>query len=253
MKTIAQLKEELEAVTSIFDPLLVECRKDKRKSVQVFVKSCEKRILKHNTQISNYEEMLFFERRLHVNNVKLIAGVDEVGRGCIAGPVVAAAVILPDDLNLYGINDSKKLSDKMRRSFFDNIKNKAISYAISVVSPKIIDDINIYEASKWGMDKAVAALNVQPEHILVDAMKLQSSLPQTSIIKGDERSVSIAAASILAKVTRDDIMIDYHKQYPVYNFKKNKGYGTKEHIVSLQENGVSLIHRKSFAPCSNYF
>ena len=193
------------------------------------------------------EEMLTFERGLWSDGVKYIAGVDEVGRGPLAGPVVTAAVILPADFSLLGVDDSKKLSPKKRDELFDQIKEAAVCWAIGRREPGRIDEINILEATKEAMTDAVNALSVTPQHVLIDAVRLPGlAIPQTSLIKGDARSVSIAAASILAKVTRDREMVEMNSIYPGYSFASNKGYGTAAHYEGLAKLGPCPIHRRTF-------
>lgn len=191
-----------------------------------------------------------FEEVLYNKGIKYIAGIDEVGRGPLVGPVVCAAVILPNDFYDERINDSKKLTEKKRELLYDVIIKNAISVGIGMSSSKVIDEINILEATKRAMIEAINNLDVKPEHLLIDAVKLNIDIPQTSIIKGDAKSLSIASASIIAKVTRDRMMIELDKEYPMYDFKHNKGYGTKKHIDALYEYGPIEEHRKSFAPVS---
>ena len=192
-------------------------------------------------------EMKKYEDALHAQGIQYVAGVDEVGRGPLAGPVVTAAVILPADFDVLGVDDSKKLSEKKREELFDIIKEKAICYSIGMNDEKRIDEINILEATKEAMGKAIKSLEIQPEHILIDALTLKDvDIPQTGIVKGDATSVSIAAASILAKVTRDRMMVEYESTYPGYGFAQNKGYGTKAHYEGLDKNGITPIHRRSF-------
>jgi len=176
----------------------------------------------------------------------LVAGVDEAGRGPLAGPVVCACCIMPLDEYVDGINDSKKVSEKKREILFEIIKEKAISYCVSVIPPEVIDDINILNATKKGMIDSVNGLSVRPDLVLVDAVKLDCVLPQRAIIKGDATSYNIAAASILAKVTRDRIMRELDIQYPEYGFAKHKGYGTKAHIDAIKSIGICPQHRKTF-------
>ncbi|MBR5228963.1 MAG: ribonuclease HII [Firmicutes bacterium] len=196
--------------------------------------------------------MMAEERKLYAEGneagpVKYIAGVDEVGRGPLAGPVVTAAVILPEDFSLLGVNDSKKISEKRRDELFEQIKETAVCYSIGIRDNHDIDRINILEATKEAMTEAVRGLEIRPDHLLIDALTLKDvDIPQTGIVKGDANSVSIAAASILAKVTRDRMMVDYHETYPDYSFDKNKGYGTKAHYEGLDRAGASPIHRMSF-------
>lgn len=193
------------------------------------------------------EEMKVYENGLYEKGIKYIAGIDEVGRGPLAGPVVAAAVVLPEDFDVIGVNDSKKLSEKKREELFEIIKEKAVSFAFGIVDNETIDEINILEATKKAMKEAVEGLDVQPEHLLIDAVSLADvDIPQTPIIKGDEKSVSVAAASILAKVTRDRMMVEYSEIYKDYSFEKNKGYGTKAHYEGIEKAGICPIHRKSF-------
>ena len=193
-----------------------------------------------------------YEKELRKNGIKLIAGVDEVGRGPLVGPVVTACVILPEEFNLEGLTDSKKLSEKKRNFFYDEIKRQAISIGIGIVSNEEIDKINIYEATKVAMKQAISNCDVKPEHVLIDAMKLDLDIPSTSIIKGDLLSISISAASVIAKVTRDRMMYELDEKYPMYNFKGNKGYPTKEHIENIKKYGIIPEHRKSYGPVKEY-
>lgn len=192
--------------------------------------------------------MLTHERRLWESGRSYIAGVDEVGRGPLAGPVVAAAVILPQDFDVLGIDDSKKLSPKKREGLFEVIKEKALAWSVGWVGPERIDEINILEATKEAMAQAVQGLSLQPDHVLIDGnfTVRALALPQTSIVKGDANSTSIAAASILAKVTRDRYMEEMDAVYPGYAFASNKGYGTKAHYDGLKAQGPTPIHRKTF-------
>ena len=185
--------------------------------------------------------------------VRCIAGVDEVGRGPLAGPVVAAAVILPDGFDILGVNDSKKLSEKRREELYDEILKNAVAWNIGLRDHAAIDRINILEATKEAMEDAVTGLATRPDHILIDALTLPSvEIPQTGLIKGDSESVSIAAASIVAKVTRDRMMVKYHETYPGYAFEKNKGYGTKAHYEGLGLQGICPIHRRTFLKGKSY-
>ena len=192
--------------------------------------------------------MLTHERRLWESGRSYIAGVDEVGRGPLAGPVVAAAVILPQDFDVLGIDDSKKLSPKKREELFDIIREKALAWSVGWVGPERIDEINILEATKEAMTQAVQGLSLQPDHVLIDGnfTVRALALPQTAIVKGDANSTSIAAASILAKVTRDRYMEEMDSVYPGYAFASNKGYGTKAHYDGLKAQGPTPIHRKTF-------
>lgn len=193
-------------------------------------------------------DLLKFEKELYDKNISLIAGVDEVGRGPLVGPVVAAAVILPKNYFLKGLNDSKKLSEKKREELYPHIINDAISYAVGIVDAKEIDEINIYEASKKAMKIAINNLSVKPEHVLIDAMPLDIDIDNTSIIHGDALSLSIAAASVVAKVTRDKMMIELDEKYPMYGFKNHKGYPTKKHLEALKKFGVLENYRFTYRP-----
>lgn len=207
------------------------------------------------------ETMQEYERALRGSGAKYIAGVDEVGRGPLAGPVVTACVILPEDFDVLGVDDSKKLSEKKREELYDVILEKAVAWGIGRADNHLIDEINILEATKVAMKEAVinadrmlrektaAEMGTEQgiDHILFDAMTIRDiEIPQTSLIKGDAKSLSIAAASIIAKVTRDREMVEYHKQYPDYAFDSNKGYGTKAHYEGIEKKGITPIHRRSF-------
>ena len=192
------------------------------------------------------------ERKLKEEGYKLIGGVDEVGRGPLVGPVVAACCILPDDFNLDGLTDSKKLSEKKRDFFFEEIKRQAISYGIGIVSEKRIDEINIYEATKEAMIQAINNCNPKPDYVLTDAMKLDLDIPVKPIIKGDLRSITISAASVLAKVTRDKMLYELDKKYPMYDFKNNVGYPTKKHLEAINKYGIIDEHRRSYGPVKEY-
>ena len=201
------------------------------------------------------QTMQEFERGLRAKGIKYIAGIDEVGRGPLAGPVVSACVVLPEDFDVLGVDDSKKLSEKKREELFDKILSKALAWGVGMCDNSIIDEINILNATKRAMAQAIANADkalmenrgAHIQHLLIDAMTLEGlDLPQTGIIKGDAKSVSIAAASIVAKVTRDRMMIEYAKEYPDYAFESNKGYGTKAHYEGISQHGITPIHRKTF-------
>ena len=194
-----------------------------------------------------------YEKELYCKGIKYIAGVDEVGRGPLVGPVVTACVILPRDFVLEGLTDSKKLTEKKRNLFYDYIMDHAISVGIGIKSEKIIDEVNIYEATKLAMYEAIEKSTVRPEHVLIDAMKLDKlDIPSTSIIKGDAKSISIAAASVIAKVTRDRMLDELDLKYPMYGFKNNKGYPTKKHIEAIEQFGIIEEHRRTFGPVADY-
>ncbi|WP_223700252.1 ribonuclease HII [Sutcliffiella deserti] len=245
---IKELEPLLMGIESKEDPLLIQLRKDERKGVKDLISRWERKkdheLLLHH----QFEEMLHYERNLYIKGYNYIAGVDEVGRGPLAGPVVAAAVILPENFYLPGLTDSKKLSASKRASFNQYIKEHAISYGIGVIDSETIDKINIYEATKIAMLLAIESLSVKPDYLLIDAMKLNISVEQSSIIKGDSASISIAASSVLAKETRDTYMKKLSLEYPSYGFDKNMGYGTKEHLEAIKSLGIMKEHRHSFSP-----
>ncbi len=191
---------------------------------------------------------LDYETKYYEKGLNYIAGSDEAGRGPLAGPLVVAACILPKNYHNDAINDSKKLTDKKRRELFEVIKKDALAYHIEVIDIDTIDKINIYQASKLGMKICLENLKIKPEAALLDAMNLDMDYPVESIIKGDEKSITIAASSILAKVYRDNLMIEYAKEYPQYDFVHNKGYGTKKHLEALDKYGITPLHRKTYEP-----
>lgn len=200
-------------------------------------------------QINNRE----YEDELIKKGIKYIAGVDEVGRGPLVGPVVTACVILPENYQLDGLTDSKKLSLKKREMYYDIIMRDALSVSIGIKDEKIIDEVNIYEATKLAMYEAINNSKIKPEHVLIDAMKLEGlSIPSTSIIKGDLKSITISAASVIAKVTRDRMLVELDQKYPEYGFAKNAGYGTKQHVEAIEKFGIIPEHRKTFKPVSDH-
>ena len=201
-------------------------------------------------EFDNYK----YERELRGNNIEYIAGVDEVGRGPLVGPVVAACVVLPKEFNLDGLTDSKKLSEKKRDFYFEEVKRQALGYGIGIIDEKKIDEVNIYEATKLAMKEAIEECKktCKIEHVLIDAMPLELDVPTTSIIKGDLKSITISAASVIAKVTRDRMLDELHEKFPMYDFKKNKGYPTKKHLEAIEEYGIIDEHRRSYGPVKNY-
>lgn len=220
-------------------------RTDTRKSVQRLVNRYDK-LLKEKKRV---QDLYSYEYELQKQGIKYIAGVDEAGRGPLAGPVIAAAVILPLGCFIEKLNDSKKLSPVSREQVYKEVMDKAIAVNRSFIDEKIIDRINIYQASMNAMYNAIYGLSTRPEEVLIDAMPLDDlDIPHLSIVKGDAKSAAIAAASIVAKVERDHLMDEYDKEYPVYGFAKHKGYGTKEHIKALNEYGPCPLHRRSFEP-----
>ena len=193
-----------------------------------------------------------YERELYKNGIKYIAGVDEVGRGPLIGPVVSACVVLRENFIPEGLTDSKKLSEKKRDMFYDIIMENALGVGIGIVDACEIDKINIYEASQKSMILAIENCNCKIDHVLIDAMKLDINIPSTSIIKGDAKSISIAAASVIAKVTRDRMMYELDKKYPMYGFKDHKGYPTKKHVDALNKYGLIEGYRKTYGPVKDY-
>lgn len=192
-----------------------------------------------------------YEKDLWNKDINYIAGVDEVGRGPLIGPVVTACVILPKDFYLEGLTDSKKLTEKKRDVYYDYIMEHALAVSVGMMDEKVIDEVNIYEATKLAMYQAIENCPIKPEHVLIDAMKLEKlEMSSTSIIKGDAKSVSIAAASVIAKVTRDRMMIELDKKYPEYGFKSHKGYPTKKHVEAILKYGLIDGYRKTFKPVS---
>ena len=248
MATIKEIKEALAKITDLESPLFKEFEKDSRSGVQKEIEKRKKALQAEIDENLRLEAMLSYEKELYENGISFIAGVDEVGRGPLAGPVVAAAVILPKNCKIKGLNDSKKIPKKKHEEIFQAVKDNALAIGIGIMDNHVIDKVNIYEATKLAMKEAISQLEPQPEHLLIDAMKLDLPISQTSIIKGDANSLSIAAASIVAKVTRDKLMADYDKEFPGYDFSQNAGYGTKSHLQGLERNGVTPIHRKTFEP-----
>ncbi|CAG9619728.1 ribonuclease HII [Sutcliffiella rhizosphaerae] len=247
-KSIKEIEKLLNDLTDLNTKEYRLIKEDERKGVQTLIKKWQRKKVLEEQLLKQHQEMQKYERDSRDQGYEYIAGVDEVGRGPLAGPVVAAAVILPKDFYLPGLTDSKKLSPQKRKEFYHFIVKHALSYGIGIIDPKQIDQINIYEATKLAMIQAIEKMSVAPDHLLIDAMKLDISISQTSIIKGDAKSITIAAASVLAKETRDTLMKNLGQKHPEYGFEKNMGYGTKEHLIALQEVGVTEEHRQSFSP-----
>ncbi|WP_159721771.1 ribonuclease HII [Enterococcus sp. CSURQ0835] len=246
--TIKAVKELLAQITTADDVRLKALVLDERKGVQQAVGAWQKKQMRQQQLIAQYETMSQFEQAKQAQGFTAIAGIDEVGRGPLAGPVVAACVILRADHQILGLNDSKQLSAARRETLVSAIKQNARAIGIGEASAQEIDELNIYQATKVAMQRAIDQLPIAPDCLLIDAMELPNGLPQEKIIKGDARSVSIAAASIIAKVYRDDLMAEYGKKYPAYGFDHNAGYGTREHLTAIEDYGVLPIHRKTFAP-----
>lgn len=246
MESIAQIKEILEN-TDIKDlhEALNNFREDERSGVKNLVKKYDNKLEKYNLELIRLEKMHLYENKYSEFN--LICGIDEVGRGPLAGPVMAAAVILPKDCNILRVNDSKKLSAKVREELYEEITQKAVTWAVGSASPERIDEINILNATYEAMREAISKLTPSPDLLLNDAVTIPSvSIRQVPIIKGDAKSISIACASIIAKVTRDRLMEQYDEIYPEYGFASNKGYGSGTHIEALKKYGKCAIHRDTF-------
>lgn len=248
MPTIKEVKERLAMIDELDHPLFEELIYDARAGVQSAINKRKRELQKQVDEDLRLEKMLTYEKELYAQGIQLIAGVDEVGRGPLAGPVVAAAVILPKNCKIPGLNDSKKIPKSRHQAIYQAVLDQAISVGIGVKDNHVIDQVNIYEATKLAMLEAIHELDPQPQHLLIDAMKLDLPISQASIIKGDANSLSIAAASIVAKVTRDQMMATYDQEYPGYDFAQNAGYGTTKHLEGLEKQGVSPIHRRSFEP-----
>ena len=246
MKSISEIKEEFStAQLSQLAGLMRQYADDPRNGVQKLLAKAQKDLDKLETERNRTEAMKVYEKQYR--DCGVICGIDEVGRGPLAGPVVACAVILPEDEEILYLNDSKQLSAKKRDELYDVICEKAVSIGIGIVGPERIDEINILQATYEAMRQAVSKLTPQPDVLLNDAVTIPGlSMKQVPLIKGDAKSVSIAAASIVAKVTRDRMMVEYDSVYPGYDFASNKGYGSAAHIAALKEKGPTEIHRRSF-------
>lgn len=251
MATVKEIKEALAAIESLDDARWQDYESDGRAGVQKAIQQRKKAIQVDIDEDLRLENMLRYEKELYQQGYQAIAGIDEVGRGPLAGPVVTACVILPKNCKIKHLNDSKKIPKKHHEEIYQEILARALGIGIGIVDNNVIDQINIYEATKVGMLQAINQLKgevTKPDYLLIDAMHLETSIPQQSLIKGDANSLSIAAASIVAKVTRDRMMADYANDYPGYAFEKNVGYGTKEHLEGLKKYGITPIHRKTFEP-----
>ncbi len=246
MESISQIRDRIKICPEEeLAKLLAEYEADGRDGVQKLLATGKKRLAAYEKELARTEEMWHYER-LYPDR-EHIGGIDEVGRGPLAGPVVAACVILPKDCNLLYINDSKQLTEKKREELYDRILEEAVAVGIGSVSHEVIDEINILQATFAAMREAIGKLSVTPDQLLVDAVHIPGiTIPQRGIIKGDAHSISIAAASIVAKVTRDRYMVEMDAKYPGYGFAGNKGYGSAEHIAALREKGPCEIHRRSF-------
>ncbi len=248
MKTIKEITIALKQATQL-EPWMDAIQRDERAGVQRAWASFEKRLAKEQAVLEAHKQKLQFDASYLPHADAYLAGVDEAGRGPLAGPVVTAAVVLPNYCQeLVGINDSKQLTKEMRENYAARIKEHAISYFVHFQPAEVIDSVNIYEATRQSMLASVEGLAVQPDIVIADAMTLPVAMPQHAIIKGDAQSLSIAAASILAKTARDEYMEQLDKEFPQYGFAQHAGYGTKQHLEALEEFGPTEHHRKSFEP-----
>ncbi|MBM7635893.1 ribonuclease HII [Streptococcus saliviloxodontae] len=250
MATIKEIKKTLQELIDLEDPRWEQYYEDSRAGVQVAIKQRRSAIEKELAEDARLEQMLCYERAAYQKGYQVIAGIDEVGRGPLAGPVVAACVVLPKDCKIRGLNDSKKIPKKKHEEVYQHVLDEAVAVGIGIKDNQVIDRVNIYEATKLAMIEAIDKLQgqVSPDYLLIDAMTLEVPIEQESIIKGDANSLSIAAASIVAKVTRDRLMAAYDREFPGYAFAQNAGYGTKDHLAGLDRLGVTPIHRQSFEP-----
>lgn len=246
--TIKEIKEKLQDIKDKDDSFIKEYQNDPRKGVQNALRQWHSSYEKREKLRNKFQEMSFYEQKIQKNGYHLIAGIDEVGRGPLAGPVVAAAVILDQSIEILGLDDSKKISKQKRNELFKIIHEKALGIGIGVVNANEIDQLNILQATHLAMKKAVEDLDIVAEFLLVDAILLNMGIPEQKLYQGDQKSNSIAAASIIAKVTRDELMCQYDQKYPGYSFSNHSGYGTKEHLSNLEMLGPTPIHRKSFEP-----
>lgn len=247
-EAISKIKEKLESLEVMDIPQAVaEFMADQRKGVIKLVTSAQKRYENYLNELKRLEEISAYEKECYLNGCIYVAGIDEVGRGPLAGPVVTAVVILKQGAKIEGINDSKKLSEAKREELYDIIVKEAVDYSIGIVSPAEIDEINILQATYKAMQQCIDRLKVKPDFILVDAVTIPNiEIKQKGIIKGDAKSISIGAASIVAKVTRDRMMKDYAEIFSGYDFEQNKGYGSPKHIEAIKKIGICPIHRRSF-------
>ncbi|MEF9933640.1 ribonuclease HII [Clostridium sp.] len=247
MESIKEISQKIENATrEEFESIKEVLKEDTRKGVIAAIKKKENKIIKLEKEIKEYKFRQRYEIDLFKKGYKYIAGLDEVGRGPLAGAVYASAVILNPKSSYLGVKDSKKLSEKQREELDIKIRETALTYAIGIATPEEIDKYNILNATKMAMIRAIEALTIKPDYLLLDAIKLDINIPQTSIIKGDDNSISIGASSIIAKVARDSYMKEMGKQYPGYDFESNKGYGASKHIEGIKLLGTTPIHRNTF-------
>lgn len=250
--SVKEIRERLKTIQSLDDPWLVSLSSDSRKGVQTALTQFKRRLKKRQAARVAFEGRFRYEKALWNAGNQYVAGIDEVGRGPLAGPVVTCAVVLDDSFDLIEVTDSKLLSRREREKLYLHIVDEAVEVSLAVSSPQVIDQLNIYHATQQAMIRSVNNLVHRPQHLIVDAVPLDISIPQTTLIKGDRKSISVAAASIVAKEYRDHLMADYAKIYPGYGFEENMGYGTKQHLQALATYGPTPIHRKTFAPVPKY-
>ena len=245
--TISEIREIL--LGSPSEEFLAELEQDGRVAVKKLLQAYHKRVEKAALERERFHKMLSYERQYYAEGAKLIAGVDEAGRGPLAGPLVIAAVVMPEEFFISGLNDSKQISARKRDKLYDEILQKALSVSVNVVSISNIDELNIYRATQQGMAEVLLHLDKQPDVALIDAMPVEAGdIKTVSLVHGDALSASIAAASIIAKVTRDRIMEKLDTLYPAYKFANNKGYGSKDHMQAIDQDGVTEWHRRSYEP-----
>lgn len=251
-ETIAAVKAYLKQVTSLTDPYVLSLQGDDRKGVQQALTQLQRRLARQAAAKEAFYKRFRYEKALWQSGCRYVAGMDEVGRGPLAGPVVTCAVILDPSFDLVAVTDSKQLTRQEREHLYLRIVNEAVEVSIAVNDREVIDHLNIYAATQDAMIRAVKQLHHRPDHLIVDAVPLKLAIPQTTLIKGDQKSISVAAASIVAKEYRDHLMRDYDRVYPGYGFADNMGYGTKEHLAGLKKYGATPIHRRSFRPVPDY-
>jgi len=247
-KTLKDIEERIKdlEIDDVLD-YLYSLKAESCNGIDRLISKYEKKKENMAKELARLDAMCAFEKDAYEKGYRFIAGIDEAGRGPLAGPVVAAAIILPENVCIFGLNDSKKLTSKQRESLYDEIIEKAVAFSVGIADEKQIDSVNILNATKAAMEKAVSSLKPQPDILFIDAVKLENvKIKQVPIVKGDSKSVSIAAASIVAKVTRDRLIDELDQVYPQYGFKNHKGYGTKEHIEAIKKYGICPIHRISF-------
>ena len=251
-ETVKQIRERLSQLTDRSDPYVQSLATDSRKGVQQALTQFYRRLERQAAAQAAFRQRFRYEEKLWRQGCRYVAGMDEVGRGPLAGPVVTCAVILRPDFDLVGVTDSKQLTRHEREQLYLQIVNEAVEVSIAVNDREAIDRLNIYAATQDAMIRAVNNLHHRPDHLIVDAVPLKIAIPQTTLIKGDQKSISVAAASIVAKEYRDHLMRDYDRVYPGYGLAENMGYGTKEHLAGLAAHGATPIHRRSFRPVQEY-